>query len=1592
MPSYLDFDSTKKFRDYILGKTLQVPNGPQTFTNSSYSNQNLNVLSNVNPGAVDDNRSSELVQTSNSNVYKPTEFFIKDTLDTLPRRANLNLYPYFVQGNYNLIGLMMTSNYDTESELMKFAASNIQNNPQGPVQSRIAQNLDRTLNGSVRLLDALNGNTATAMNIITGREPLIEANNQITVAKTLPGKAIDFLQTVAGVEFPFSEIPGDYLSNPSNPINYRPVASTELGRVWQDVTGALGSLIGIQRRPKLSRKPSDLMIEYMGQGQKNRLYDALSFSKYAPNYTTTARSQNTSKIFNFVDKAAQGVKNLLGAEAPAGRSYIGDDRGNDVKYAMSDFNDRPVRSSYYLSLMFDKVSAELFHKSKNITEGGSIGGKLNWISKNSKNKIGSGNNEWSSESTLFEDALSTRFQFREDSILGHTQAILDSMPSDGGAARSHVANVIDQTSRVFGDGDTMISRGSAVKYTNKFSGEESGVEYCRVWTKDRGYMNYSDTMKRTGNIRKFDGSVMGGGSRPWNLNMGPMSNGNKSFEGSTNIFDKYNFGGGFYAKKYMFSIENLAWKTSSADGFKVTDLPVCERGPNGGRVMWFPPYDLKIQENNSAKWEENIFLGRPEPIYTYQNTSRTGTLSFKVVVDHPSILNLLVREHFKGMSDEESDNYINAFFAGCQDVDFYELIKTYTTLDSDDVNRIQAYLNSGPKKPDEIKKFKYVTEQVETSPKTEESAKVEQPAPYEGIVYFPNDYPIKNGKDDTTADAPYVTIKNLFYGQKSDYISDLNDNLSSLRSDANSANPSNSVISDVKTIFSVKKVSDYTSDYVAKNTKVVESVTKGFEDLNTNYTNLVKTLTTLKKDITEKIVNKVEIKIMTSTSEVADDNYNFYLGMRRANAIVKDILTNINNGGDINKALKWPTPEQLKKLKLEGLFNGEIIVDFKDLGYKDVNGGISFTITTHGENTKLEGPNGLNCKQVIKTKYKGSKNRGLKDTAPVAFFCRQSSIKLKYQRLPKAPTKEPVKIPKITIQPDDSPTTGGPRKPSIDVMKRIIMKTLTECFYFKKLEEDSPLAFNSLKEKLKYFHPGFHSTTPEGLNSRLTFLLQCLRPGDTIPIKGLADTTDIGARNTTFGPPPICVLRIGDFYHSKVVIKDVNFTYNDSTWDMNPEGIGVQPMIADVTVQLAFIGGQGLERPVERLQNALSSNFFANTEMYDERAQSTATTIDGKSTEDFTKAFLEDLQKKPSFVEKTDPDLNKSTISEGQFMGKFTPGTSDTDKGKVGYSDAINMIYSTTGQYFNVYQSAYNEVIKKYGLKIGSLFFHDDYRKIKDLNVYNGPTATKIQILGQYEGGKNLDYYSRILRASLLTAVDSSDLTTLLGIKSELSSDSSVVNSNNLLKPFIKNLITESIGKLNEVPSIKTLESVRNEMISAFDKVNYVNQYGHDVTVSGTTGSTYSLSGFTYDKLYNEYSSVVEYITKQNGDFKEDLNVSLDFNSPNITDNILSELLSILLQGEKDNIVKLYEKDTTVFPDNVRTNIGKKINDFITTTKEKKFKLGKFPIRKNENAIEFNVDTITVMGNDDLEEKKVAVKIFNSKVKLDKDTLNFYKP
>jgi hypothetical protein len=80
-------------------------------------------------------------------------------------------------------------------------------------------------------------------------------------------------------------------------------------------------------------------------------------------------------------------------------------------------------------------------------------------------------------------------------------------------------------------------------------------------------------------------------------------------------------------------------------------------------------------------------------------------------------------------------------------------------------------------------------------------------------------------------------------------------------------------------------------------------------------------------------------------------------------------------------------------------------------------------------------------------------------------------------------------------------------------------------------------------------------------------------------------------------------LRIGDFYYTKILINSLNITYDETTWDLNQEGAGVQPMIANVNIDFTFIGGSDMTGPISRLQNAVSSNYYANASIYDKNAE-----------------------------------------------------------------------------------------------------------------------------------------------------------------------------------------------------------------------------------------------------------------------------------------------------------------------------------------------------------------------------------------------------
>ena len=738
-------------------------------------------------------------------------------------------------------------------------------------------------------------------------------------------------------------------------------------------------------------------------------------------------------------------------------------------------------------------------------------------------------------------------------MLGKTQQIFNSVGMKtivSVKGESKDVNVSNLTESINAYG---ISKGSAVisgkfyeggqyVYNNKRDKPEN--VYCRSWTSENRYDSVDNLIRknglhgnmpyRTGNF-KPELSVLDDNGF---VKIGPY----KEVEGK--------FENGQYAKadvkKYMFSIENLAW----SDNY--SDLPAGEQGPGDsttgkrGRIMWFPPYDITINENVSVDWEATKFIGRGESVYTYNNTERSGTLGFSIIVDHPTYANTL--------RDLPDDNYVASFFAGCVDPDD-ELIKKFLSLGQ--INQIIA------------------KEEEKTAPIPEKEATPEV-KPEEFTIYFPNDVTditkilgdgataqlkrYENGLSATTNNQINYTDNSTGYEQGVGTIDKtLYHNYNALVYNQDNgtygANKFNNWVD----------ITNYGYNGWRKPINLNGVQYSGFTD-PAFFPALVKHLNEVCKTCEINISGYASKQFRTdTTTQETRDEYNIGVAKARQES-TKIYLTNelkkIDPNFDVTRIVtKNVTNENIKEIK------GCPDANAPDFGSLTVNGDVI-------KFTKINSPSNEACKLARK--------------AIISFETNSERV------------AQNIKDPET----NQNTTTQQIQTPSL-----LSNKFYTELNFFEKLSrgttsseateinptsEGSKLVFDKFREKIKHFHPAFHSTTPEGLNSRLTFLHQCTRQGPTLE--------ELGATNLAFGRAPICILRIGDFYYTKIVIDSLSIDYEPIVWDLNPEGIGVQPMIAKVTLGFKFIGGSSLMGPINKLQNALSFNYYANTHVYDLRA------------------------------------------------------------------------------------------------------------------------------------------------------------------------------------------------------------------------------------------------------------------------------------------------------------------------------------------------------------------------------------------------------
>jgi len=654
-----------------------------------------------------------------------------------------------------------------------------------------------------------------------------------------------------------------------------------------------------------------------------------------------------------------------------------------------------------------------------------------------------------------------------------------------------------------------ITKGRALK-------NKDGINYSRIWTANNQYNNIKNL------IRPFNSDTENTQILEKDLKrVRPGANALKTFgvlqdDGFVKISPYKDFNSKTDVHKYMLSIENLAWKQKS--GFLDTLIQGSSQdGPNGGRIMWFPPYDIKFTDQSSTSWNSDNFIGRGEPVYTYLNNERSGTLSFKLIVDHPSILNYYKQKDPSGINIKD-DDYLR-FIAGVDVIDLENDIKVENTTP----------IPVTPVKETKTNTFTF---------------KIYFPNNFSGIDYTdPRDvmnYLYSGNGCNWSGGNGYEIFTGDWYGLSSETESPCQNNKYYYKVDSAYENQGLTPLTNYKDI-----------NANGLNSKKNENETYSFYDLITTFGNIDANNNSADQSILDVLKTITKIEINGYASNQGSSSQNVELSKNRGKVVENWLKKYIN--------LYNPN------IKKENITSKGVFKTVK---------------TTNKDTNSLE----MKKERVVLVRLTTSSETVFNAPDKTSY----SSIKDIISAKPQSSTTTRKKVDMYGYS-ASNPSNGSNSKLYND-----------EAQFFEKLGGDKggtgDFILNKFSEKIKYFSPAFHSTTPEGFNSRLTFLQQCMKQGNT----DTNNNTTLGA-NLAFGRPPICVLRIGDFYNTKVIFDNLNIDFEPLVWDLNVEGIGVQPMLANVNLSFKFIGGSDLTGPIARLQNAITFNFFANTGVYDDR-------------------------------------------------------------------------------------------------------------------------------------------------------------------------------------------------------------------------------------------------------------------------------------------------------------------------------------------------------------------------------------------------------
>jgi len=773
---------------------------------------------------------------------------------------------------------------------------------------------------------------------------------------------------------------------------------------------------------------------------------------------------------------------------------------------------------------------------------------------------------------------------------------------------------------------------------------------------------------------------------------------------------------------------------------------------------------------------------------------------------------------------------MDSFFAGCLKYDLYDLSKKFVQFSPND---IQTAINVVKTKED-VKKVVEQAPPSETISEDTTQSTIDElnDKNKEYFMFFENDLP----KKDTDNDFAYWF--NQYKNNKPNYQTNGKDKIFAY---PKTKNPKLKIITpqilpNTEPDFSLKEYID-TRD---------SSLTDFFDN------SVEKSLTILDDFISKigKILDsggKVSFSLLGSASSTNNPPSNSSLSKRRIESVKKYILAKTFNGKKLEDYYK-------KTLTIKEEPQGDTATNLKDEKLKEIDCSLKF------ERADEEGTYSIQAMACRRVKI--------------------SNVVVSQVEKPKEeqPEKPEGEIPNILAADTDNTETNTPQSNNFSqttikdtplyagMTKKLIRNLLSECNYFQMLQENSPVVYDGIKKRFKHFQPALHSITPEGLNARLTFLQQCVRPGDTIPTVKQTDSgsltlVDSDASNSAFGSPPVLVLRIGDFYHTKIIPDSLSIKFDkDGLYDLNPEGIGVQPMIATITLSFKFIGGSGLAGPISKLQNALSFNYYANTEMYDERADVTEPLNEKYDSEFFEAAKLNTP---------TNPQV-KPVNEIGNTIGdiKSSQDLSDgTQTGTITYETKMKEIIDLTKTYTSKVYDTLKQTNEKYLL--GGLYVMNSDRKYQNGKFYTNDAKI-------YGKSNNFQDKIDLLFSKIKDDIDDNLIPLLGGVNSQNFTNQQKTKIKKQLKKMVDKRKTLYLSDIDNNNNLIVQEELN--LVKLVDKINFVtnatdgfiNKKGNPIiyNTSGTTQVDPSDTSYpnTLDELRGDFlkisDDVNQFITK----------------------------------------------------------------------------------------------------------------------------------